>query len=213
METTNIEIWNRHYLKPESKQSYPDEALVRMVRSLPDSSPGSKDGRNCLDFGCGSGRHISLFMESGYTVTGCDSSSNAIAHCRELYPDARFLISNDLSVPLARTPDGLYDLIVCWGVIHYLSQEEARVILENLKRWIRPGGFLLGTLRKDTDTQFQSSAVSQSSIHVYDESALQQLLGEAFAQYEYGFMERSLLGKLESIVAHWFFRARKDTTQ
>ncbi|MCB1171646.1 MAG: hypothetical protein KDK25_14965, partial [Leptospiraceae bacterium] len=56
METSNIEIWNRHYLKPESKQSYPDEALVRMVRSLPAAGEyrqpsGQKAGPDSMDPG------------------------------------------------------------------------------------------------------------------------------------------------------------------
>ncbi len=249
METSNIEVWNSHYLRPESKQSYPDESLVRLLRTLPSGPPqldaqlspesggiksreekqttggkSSADGgptdrgetgrhpdhRFALDFGCGSGRHIPLLLESGYTVNGCDSSKNAIEHCSSLYPAASFSVSKDFSVPTSGAPDGLYDVIVCWGVLHYMPTLEAKKLLSVLTRALRPDGFILGTLRKDSDTHFKHSAVSGSSIYLSSEQDLNLLLGEEFSNFEYGYMERTPLGKLDQIVAHWFFRARKN---
>ncbi len=256
METSNIEVWNRHYLRPESKQSYPDEALVRLIRTLPlpekapdatdtelltekeqrwdkserslmrsqgmsanssskpESNPDPENSASmfryfALDFGCGSGRHIPLLLESGYETSGCDSSKNAIDHCIELYPGARFSLSVDFSIPASPAEDGLYDVIVCWGVLHYMPAREASRLLMQLEKALRPGGFLLGTLRKDSDTHFQHSAVSESSIHLASEEDLKGLLSGSFADFEYGYMERTPLGKMDQIVAHWFFRARK----
>lgn len=239
METTGIEIWNRHYLKPESLQSYPDEALVRLVRSLsaptdeagpksaagaersfqqdakremPDttSDSGQESRQTCLDFGCGSGRHVPFLQDSGYHVIGCDGSENAVAHCSRTYNGAQFFISRDLEFPSAPFSSGKYDLIICWGVLHYLEPDRAKTLLQEFGSALKPGGHLIGTLRKDTDTQFRRSAVSGTPIHLADERALNSLLSGTFREYSYGFMERSLLGDLDAIVAHWYFRARRN---
>lgn len=257
METTNIEVWNQHYLKPESKQSYPDECLVRLIRSLPGpdnaltsnheasdpassqkssqdpqasqaslSGPTSETSNDsdsnsarpvyskaksgyALDFGCGSGRHIPLLLESGYQTTGCDSSINAVEHCKKTY-SANFAVSRDHSIPSSGAKDGLYDVIVCWGVLHYMPPAQARRLLAVLSESLKPGGYLLGTFRKDSDTHFKYSAVSGSSIQLASEKQLQSLLSDQFSIYEYGFMERTVLGKLNQVIAHWFFRARKS---
>ncbi len=234
METANIDTWNRHYLRPESKQSYPDENLVRLIRSLPardtassspsddstsasrvqsgqartDSSPAGDTVLRALDFGCGSGRHIPLLLESGYRVQGCDSSENAIVHCKATYPEAEFFrCAGDSAESLLSRER--YSLIVCWGVLHYLTEENARELLSALCASLIPGGFLLGTLRKDSDTQFTHSAVGDSGIRLSNETELVRFLESQFTDYQYGFMERTPLGKTQQIIAHWFFRARK----
>ncbi|MCB1166213.1 MAG: class I SAM-dependent methyltransferase [Leptospiraceae bacterium] len=209
MEATNLEIWDRHYRKPQSHQAYPDENLIRLIRSLP-PWPKDADKRRLLDYGCGSGRNIPLFLDSNLDVTGVDTSANAVTLCRERYPHARFLHSEDGAMPSALGSES-FDIIVCWGVLHYLEPSQAMALLSRFAERLEEGGLLLGTLRKHTDTHFAGSEVSGSSIQLFDLEQMQSLLQRNFCDLDYGSIERIPLGD-HRVVAHWFFRARKRSS-
>ena len=128
-----------------------------------------------------------MLLESGYRVQGCDSSENAIVHCKATYPEAEFFrCAGDSAESLLSRER--YSLIVCWGVLHYLTEENARELLSALCASLIPGGFLLGTLRKDSDTQFTHSAVGDSGIRLSNETELVRFLESQFTDYQYGFM-------------------------
>jgi SAM-dependent methyltransferase len=235
------EIWNKHYLRNKSRLSFPDENLVRMLAKLPwvDSKPsfsdhsGSESGSisdaksgftpkrpaeaeqlKALDFGCGSGRHSLLLHSFGYKVYSTDYTENSIALTKSLVKDSDCQV---LSSPPYPYPSDFFNIIVSWGVIHYNSPEVVKQIIAEKYRILKPGGYLLGTVRAETDTFLKSNQndniiqtedLKNGFINLYNLSELEGLLN-AFSKVEIGYMERTPLNKLDRKIAHYYFQASK----
>ena len=89
--------------------------------------------RSVLDVGCGHGRFAALLRERGSSASywGIDGSAELVALARErsdLIPGARFS-RVDLIEAAHAIPDGPFDLIAMFAVIHHVPIEAQRVAL------------------------------------------------------------------------------------
>ncbi len=212
----NAGKWDTHYTRDRSVLIYPDENLVRMLAPF----LSSRDAAALVgaDIGCGTGRHLRLMAESGIgTVIGVDYSVKALEVTRGLYPFP-LACAGATALPFKNE---CVDIAVAWGSLHYSRKEELPVMLSEIRRILKRGGRLFGTLRTHRDTSLRSGThignnmwitdlkdIERSVISCYDEDELRAALSP-FAGYEYGIMERSPLGKPESLISHWYFRAEK----
>lgn len=158
----NINWWERNYKLKEKNKSflvYPDEDLVRIVKKF--FIPAGV--KNVLDLGCGSGRHCMMMLAEGLSVIGIDSSETSIQNARKMISpsvneDNRFLvqdISNNLPFE-----DKSIDGVVCWGVLHYLTQDKAKTVLDEVNRILKPGGLFTLTLRSTEDSECKSKEIT-----------------------------------------------------
>jgi ubiquinone/menaquinone biosynthesis C-methylase UbiE len=96
-------------------------------------------GKDVLEVGCGSGIAVQLFAEAGANVTAVDLTEWAVATTRarldafELEGTVFEADGEDLPFP-----DGSFDLVFSWGVIHHSSDMDRA--LRQLVRVCRPGG-------------------------------------------------------------------------
>jgi len=73
-------------------------------------------GKNCLDVGSGNGRYTYALQKLGAEkVDSFDVSEKAIKACKQVNPNAYVMDLMDL------TPTFQYDFVLCWGVLHHLS--------------------------------------------------------------------------------------------
>jgi SAM-dependent methyltransferase len=99
-----------------------------------------------LDFGCGSGRIIRLYRYmTGVRLVGADANPECIAYCREHVPGCEFHL-NDLEPPLAFARENDFDLIISLSVFTHIPLEQQTVWLQEMKRVLKPKGFLLCTV-------------------------------------------------------------------
>lgn len=200
------ETWDKHYARARAEQSYPDENLVRLLSTI---KPGP-----FFDLGTGSGRHLKLANELGFSpVVGADVSPNAVALCRKKYPFARVMVldeeepEKEMRLPF---PDGYFQTIAAWGVLHYNTREAAASLVAEVFRILRPGGHFVGTLRAEKDTHLAGNQdVPGLDVQYFDESGARRLLAASFNHVELGYAERSPVGELERRICHWIFRAMK----
>lgn len=94
-----------------------------------------------LELGCG-GRDTRYLVEHGCNVLCCDNSDEALALCRERVPLAQ-CHKLDLSEPLP-FPDNSFPLVLASLCLHYFPWDTTVSILEEIRRCLTPGGFLLG---------------------------------------------------------------------
>lgn len=199
-----MRIWNEHYKKEKSRLTYPDENLVRILSKLP------HEGK-ALDFGAGSGRHSFLLKSLGFEVTALDYAKNSLQIIQE--------VSNDIHVVYAESPpypfsDQEFSIIVSWGVLHYNSEENINKILQEYKRILKKDGYLIGTLRANTDTHLKLNSGSIGLSDLQNANARLFTLEEVysilvdFKNIQVGYMERTPLGKLEERICHWIFQAQ-----
>jgi ubiquinone/menaquinone biosynthesis C-methylase UbiE len=215
MDNTRSSQWDDHYSRKKSVLQYPDENLVRMLKSY--ISPGEKE-MTAIDLGCGSGRHIALLIELGITNTaGMDYSMNAMEICRMIGP-ARLVLGDNSAIPVK---SDMFDIAVTWGSLHYSAKESLGPMLNEMRRIIKKGGRLFGTLRSSGDSYMKRGRhlgndtwitdlndIKKSIVSFYSEEELRSALS-IFSRFEYGIMERSRIGDTGKIISHWFFWAEK----
>ncbi len=101
--------------------------------------------RTMLDFGCGWGRMLRLFMKDvePSNLYGADSTSRFLMEARRCNPSVNFL-SCGLVPPMILAPDSL-DYVISWSVFSHLDEFLSLRWIEELHRLLKPGGLLLLT--------------------------------------------------------------------
>ncbi|HMV41117.1 MAG TPA: class I SAM-dependent methyltransferase [Leptospiraceae bacterium] len=200
----NPTIWDNHYTKEKSKLVFPDENLVRILSRIP-------VGTSALDHGAGSGRHSVLLKSYGYQVTACDYSAKAIEGIQKMLPTITTNVITSTTLPYE---DKSFDLVVSWGVLHYNSFDEANTIISEIKRILKPNGYIVGTVRSNLDTHLKTKDgvignkdLSGGKVTLYSLDELKDML-KIFKDTEFGYMERTPMGKLEERICHWIFQAK-----
>jgi 2-polyprenyl-3-methyl-5-hydroxy-6-metoxy-1,4-benzoquinol methylase len=100
-------------------------------------------GATVLDLGCGCGVPMTRTLAAqGFCVTGVDLSRVQIERARSLVPDATFVWADAIDVDFR--PESFAAVVCLYALIH-VPETEQPTILANVRRWLRPGGWLLAT--------------------------------------------------------------------
>jgi ubiquinone/menaquinone biosynthesis C-methylase UbiE len=108
---------------------------VRLLRPGP--------GVRILDAGCGRGETILACARAGAEIAGIDYSQAAVELTRESlaeFPDADIRAGDVTALPW---PDGSFDRVQFSDVIEHLDPDQTVPALRELRRVLRPGGYLI----------------------------------------------------------------------
>lgn len=94
-------------------------------------------GLRTLDLGCGPGAFSDLFEADDYV--GADLNARYIAWAAR-HRKGRFLVSDARKVEL---PDASFDQLLIFGLLHHLSDSDARAVLAEARRLLVVGGHAL----------------------------------------------------------------------
>lgn len=95
-----------------------------------------------LDIGCGSGEPLaSHFIESGYAVTGVDSSPSLIDMCQTRFPGSDWQVADMRNLSLGKSFDGL----IAWDSFFHLTFEDQRRMFPLFRTHSKPGTALMFT--------------------------------------------------------------------
>jgi ubiquinone/menaquinone biosynthesis C-methylase UbiE len=116
-------------------------------QEMKDFMPFIKEGAAVLDIGCGSGRTFDLLEEKKVQFTGTDISEGMLEHCKKKYEDnvlnPVFEKADAADLPY---DDNAFDVVTGIAVLHHLPSYELRKkALEEMKRVVKPGGYILLT--------------------------------------------------------------------
>lgn len=130
-------VWQRHTEK-ETKE------LLELVQVEP--------GARILDVGCGDGRHVEALHKLGYSVVGTEISRGLLSQARarsEAGPGLFELMDARKELPAAP-----FDLAIClYDVLgSSVTQGDDRLILLNIARALRPGGYLVASVMNAATT-------------------------------------------------------------
>lgn len=203
MTDKNRDVWDTHYTRPQARQLYPDENIVRVLkREFAHVVPGSI----ALDLGSGSGRHLPLLAEHFVRTIACDFSLNSLKlYARENLGAFQAALPE---LPFAETS---FDFILCWGVLHYLKGDALKPAIAEILRVLKHGGKIFLTLRSDSDThlnaQLGAGDLKDGHANLFSKEETLSLF-DGFARTSYGFIARQPLGE-EQVVAHHMILATR----
>ena len=109
--------------------NYPHEKVVQFcLRNYPSEKRAST---RVLDLGCGTGVNTWFLSREGFTVTGTDISSRAIAATKSRLDRSGLLAKLRVEGANAiNDPDESFDLIICIGVIEAVGPTIAKEVFE-----------------------------------------------------------------------------------
>ena len=112
-----------------------DEVISRLDRDL--------ENIKVLDYGCGDGKYYPFFVERGLpasNIHGLEVSSKRLERCREIGWENTRLLEPGRPLPFAEES---FDLINCMEVIEHIPALDGERAIAELRRLLRPGGFLM----------------------------------------------------------------------
>lgn len=99
-----------------------------------------------FELGCGTGRLIQhLQAVEGLRLIGSDLNSEMVNWCRKNVPGGTFF-KNEVEPPLTFLADDSVDLAYCYSVFTHIPLDLQKPWLEEFRRVLRPGGFLICTI-------------------------------------------------------------------
>lgn len=105
-----------------------------------------RSARAVMELGCGGARLLRhLRGVDGLRLVGADVNAETIAWCRNALPGIEFH-QNDLSPPLMFAEDDTLDLVFAYSVFTHIPLELQTPWIEEIRRVLRPGGFLAATV-------------------------------------------------------------------
>ena len=143
-------LYDALYRRGAPWESGPRAELAALVTS--GRLAAGADDTLVLDVGCGSGANALFLARHGFTVTGVDFSTVALAKARAAaetqgITNARFVEADLLS---GAVPAGPFDLVVDYGTLDDFNSRDRRRLAARICDWTRPNGrFLLWCFYRD----------------------------------------------------------------
>lgn len=116
----------------------PNKLLIKVAKEI-------LPGKNFLDLGCGQGRDSFYMARKKFNVLAVDNSKVAISQMKKLIQEEKIdniqTVCEDIA-EFAIEPKK-FSVINCRAVLHFLSKKDALEVIENIKKNILPGGFII----------------------------------------------------------------------
>lgn len=159
------------------------DMLIRHVRRYKWAATHLKQGANVLDIGCGSGYGDFILLGKAAHVLGMDMDGKAIDYAAtkaRLHGNGHLsYLQHDVTQPVANS-SVKFDAIVCIEMFEHVSIEDQAQLLQNVTKWMEPGGvFLMTTPEKG------QARMTEHHVNELTRSELDALLSVAFDDITY----------------------------
>lgn len=136
MVTAHAHLLDRMYFYGKQRERYMQEC-----RFIHDAMSRYTRGKTMVDAGCGTGIHMMLLRDLGYTMAGFDLREEMVAVARQRNPDAAIVQGDMRSYPLDGRVDGIISM---YGAINYLETEEGLdATFAGFLEHLNPGGIAI----------------------------------------------------------------------
>lgn len=126
-------------------------------------------GGSALDIGCGQGRNSLYLAQQGFSVTGIDSSVEAIECLKKLTINEELDVTAEVAdIEKFSITKNHYQLIVANTLLDHLLAEQSDVTAQEIIDGLAPGGFLFVSVFTINDPGYnaQGRTVSETATHV-----------------------------------------------
>ena len=156
----NIEYWNNVYTSIKNNEITYDLWLDKYMDILEKSKDTS-----IIDLGCGSGNDSVYLNERNYKVISCDYSTEALNIIKKNIKN-----SNIVEMDLTREfpfEDAMAEIIIADLSLHYFNDDTTKNILNEIKRVLKSGGYLIARINTIDDVNFNAGNGKEIERHFY----------------------------------------------
>ncbi|KQR67496.1 methyltransferase type 11 [Pedobacter sp. Leaf176] len=122
------------------------------------------DCRVILDAGCGTGRNLTYFLQSGVQVFGVDQNPEAISQLSsyagtfgQAIPEENFRVAAVEELPFEKET---FDLVISSAVLHFAeNQKHFEAMLNSMWAVLNPGGYFFCRLASDIGIESLVSSI------------------------------------------------------
>ncbi len=166
--------------------------------------------RRLLDFGCGWGRVLRLFMKDiePANLFGVDSTSRFLLDARRCNPALAFLPCGKVP-PTIMAPESL-DYVISWSVFSHLDEFYATRWIEEFQRLLKPGGLVMLTTQSRRFIQFCAEMRVRRASGIRLEHPWYEVCADSFpdesqanSRYEAGLFLHSSTDQAPNEAAHY----------
>ncbi len=148
----NITIWENFYKKSSKYIYWPSENVFTFVEKY----LGDIKNKSILDIGCGAGRHLLMFDFKGCKTYGIDSSKEAVFTSKKFLK--KFGVKSTIKLAKSKNipfKDNYFDIIILWGIFHYLTSEDQLKTIKEIFRVSKNGAWIIFSLRSKNDSRYK----------------------------------------------------------
>ncbi|WP_371375054.1 class I SAM-dependent methyltransferase [Sporomusa aerivorans] len=118
---------------------------------------------NILDIGCGPGNVAKqLFAEKELTITGIDLSAEMLELAKRNVPQGNFQLQDSRE---ANFPPESFDAVMLSFSIVHLENDEAKLVLMNVVKWVRRGGYVYLSFMEGRQPGFETTSFSEQPLY------------------------------------------------
>jgi len=162
-------LWDALHRQSRFRPRYPNEHVVRFLRSLQVESSSGGLPVSAVDIGCGGGRHTVLLADLGFAVAGTDISSESLEFTRAALVgaghQARLVVAPMTELPFE---DATFEVAISYGVFYYGTSADGRQAVAELHRVLKPGGRAFVVVRSDRDYRFGKGTMLEPGTFLLD---------------------------------------------
>lgn len=166
MNQTAHQAWDSKWLETDviNDWSTPDPQVSQRVAFLK-----GRNIRSVCDLGCGIGRHAIMFAREGFEVWAYDASVNAINYVKEYAVNNGLKIKTDLGL-MTSLPydDNQFDYLIAFNVVHHGDPDIIASTVAEIKRVVRVGGIIQGTMLSKRNAQFGRGRLIAPDTYIID---------------------------------------------
>ncbi len=153
-------------------------------------------GKDVLDYGCGTGYGTAMVADRCNSIVGVDVSAEAITYARQAYSGANvgFQLIDDVTTKPTRFQSGSFDVILSFQVIEHI-EDAGKYLLEICRLLKGTGTLIVATPDRDTRLFPWQKPWNLFHLREYNAGTLVSLLSEFF-----GLVELFHLGGTDQVV-------------
>jgi len=153
VEKKNKKLWNEFYDDGSYAMKFPGESEIKFFGRIVKNE--SLIGKKALDFGCGIGRDLIFMNKLGLKTYGVDISKIAIEKAyNNLFNhgyDTNVQVFDGKKIPF---DDNFFDFIISFGVLDHMLFNNAKELIKELKRVLKPSGLMLIVIHSYFDSSY-----------------------------------------------------------
>ncbi len=172
--------------------SIPPEKIPWNIETPPDIlrdliETGRISPCKAIEFGCGTGNYVIYLSSKGFDATGVDFSNSAVGIAKKSAIQkgvkCNFITADVLGemTEVQKQFEFVYD----WGLLHHIFPQDRKKYVENVYRFLNPGGYYASVCFSEDGSQFDGVEKYRktplgTTLYLSSESEMKYLFGKFF---------------------------------